>query len=765
MEAKQTRAAPLNRANKTLMIDFHGCSVEEAKRALDYNLQLSRDLGVQELRVVTGRGNHVNARGERGTLFQEFPTYLSESSFNNRVKKCEARDGHYILYLHTTGTQSQPDLTLDKVIDIIFKPRMKYIEQEAESGHPFFMVLFGEFLEKGQCEVNQDIPRAVAYYRKAAEAGSAIGMQHLGRCFFHGVGVKQSDSKALEWVQKAHIAGIPEATVSLASWYYEGFCNIQQNKIEGLRLYHEAIKLGSTDAMRFIATIFREEHKFRESFELYKRAADLGDVLAQYNTGVCYHLGQGVERNDKLAMHYLGLAAHGGDCDAQFCYGIGLLNSRQPPNNVKDFDQMIKLAVQLAAEGLGWIQLAAQNGSAQANAYLARSKNNSESNISLKSSAKAGNIFDQRQLEVNKHGDLALLNIDTIRYEDVLPVFKRTTDSGLKLLDYRSQFIVLDVILLHGKSDEKMRAYEIIKSMAVQKCPYSKRRIIYFLQRGDSLLKIKKSIPQVIQILEECVQLKDPIAMTMLSTYYLRGEGCAKSTQRVTELLDIAIQLGYPPAYYHKAKLLEERKLNCPSDETILEFYRKAIELEEQPKLLGYFRRGPMDAYEIVTAMAKDGLARISLKLKPSQKLKIPTQPSKNKAKAEPPADDPIQPISLSVEETATPKDTPQNPTIISQPSPALRFFQSDDASKQATSSNTDHRDEHLYPLKKPEEETKSNRSSDSQEGSFTGEHTSSQQQLAPPIKNQHSFFSTKNILIAATTAAVIATAIYFGAE
>ncbi len=39
----------------------------------------------------------------------------------------------------------------------------------------------------------------------------------------------------------------------------------------------------------------------KKAIEWYQKAADQGDASAQYNLGVCYANGGGVEKNDRMA--------------------------------------------------------------------------------------------------------------------------------------------------------------------------------------------------------------------------------------------------------------------------------------------------------------------------------------------------------------------------------------------------------------------------------------------------------------------------------
>jgi hypothetical protein len=55
--------------------------------------------------------------------------------------------------------------------------------------------------------VSQDDAQAVAWYRRAAEAGNTVGMNNLGRMYRDGRGVAQDDAKAAAWRGKAAALG------------------------------------------------------------------------------------------------------------------------------------------------------------------------------------------------------------------------------------------------------------------------------------------------------------------------------------------------------------------------------------------------------------------------------------------------------------------------------------------------------------------------------------------------------------------------------
>ncbi len=55
----------------------------------------------------------------------------------------------------------------------------------------------------------------------------------------------------------------------------------------------------------------------QKAFELYEKAANLGNETAQYNLGVLYENGDGIEKNIDKAIYWYVKSAKQGDQDAQ----------------------------------------------------------------------------------------------------------------------------------------------------------------------------------------------------------------------------------------------------------------------------------------------------------------------------------------------------------------------------------------------------------------------------------------------------------------
>jgi TPR repeat protein len=68
----------------------------------------------------------------------------------------------------------------------------------------------------------KDLPQAVAWYRRAAEAGSPQAQLEMGTACFLGRGTPQDLAQAAQWYRQAALAGDLGAMYILASMYEKG---------------------------------------------------------------------------------------------------------------------------------------------------------------------------------------------------------------------------------------------------------------------------------------------------------------------------------------------------------------------------------------------------------------------------------------------------------------------------------------------------------------------------------------------------------------
>ena len=91
--AIENQASSLGSLHQTASIDLHGSSVEKARTTVLAKIKEAPEKKWDKIRFITGRGNHVNALGQRGTIYKKFEEWLQES--NHAIKKVDKFDGYY----------------------------------------------------------------------------------------------------------------------------------------------------------------------------------------------------------------------------------------------------------------------------------------------------------------------------------------------------------------------------------------------------------------------------------------------------------------------------------------------------------------------------------------------------------------------------------------------------------------------------------------------------------------------------------------------
>jgi len=95
----------------------------------------------------------------------------------------------------------------------------------------------------------------------------------------------------------------------------------------------------TTTAVANDATISLAKQTADNEFDGQKRLAENGDVIAQYNLGVCYHNGQGVPQDYMEAVKWFRKAADQGNAFAQFALGFAYAKGQGVP---QDYEGAVK---------------------------------------------------------------------------------------------------------------------------------------------------------------------------------------------------------------------------------------------------------------------------------------------------------------------------------------------------------------------------------------------------------------------------------------
>jgi len=196
--------------------------------------------------------------------------------------------------------------------------------------------------------------QAVELLMAASEAGHTSAIYNMGLCFEHGRGVPKDIGKAIEYYNIAANKGHGKAQFNLGSFYIHGAPSLQKNEPKAIELLVQAAYNGIAKAQVYLGIHFAKNNDHNNSAKyfslasdqqdpvgmyhyavclengwgvekdmvkagmLYKRAAEMGDVSAMFNTAVYYENGLGgFSKSRRLAMDWYDKAANGGDEEAR----------------------------------------------------------------------------------------------------------------------------------------------------------------------------------------------------------------------------------------------------------------------------------------------------------------------------------------------------------------------------------------------------------------------------------------------------------------
>jgi localization factor PodJL len=166
-------------------------------------------------------------------------------------------------------------------------------------------------------ESPQTLPPAL---RAAAESGNPVAAFDLATRFLEGRGVAISATEAARWYQRAADAGLAPAQYRLGSLYEKG-TGVIRDLNRARTLYERAAEAGNGKAMHNLAVIFAQGAQgdrpdYRNAAIWFRNAANHGVTDSQFNLGILYARGLGVDQSLAESYKWFALAANGGDQDA-----------------------------------------------------------------------------------------------------------------------------------------------------------------------------------------------------------------------------------------------------------------------------------------------------------------------------------------------------------------------------------------------------------------------------------------------------------------
>lgn len=295
------------------------------------------------------------------------------------------------LYGLTPIAQAESDYTLgvQAYQDQDFEQARHYWEASAADGNISASFNLALLLSKG-IGGQADIARAVSLFRLVADAGLAVGQHNLALAYYSGKGVTKDDEQARIWWERAALQGHAQAQFNLGAllWNGDGVNKDANAAIEWIKKSSDA---GNAQAQAFLDTIPPQQalagptvsletpdtdpdptintllgraasayqrQEYDSAYAHWKKAADLGNAIAQYQLSRLYREGWGVSQDLPRAYHFTQLSANQNLSHAQYQLALYYIEGKQVRKN--------------ETLALYWMQLAADQGHLKAKGHLER---------------------------------------------------------------------------------------------------------------------------------------------------------------------------------------------------------------------------------------------------------------------------------------------------------------------------------------------------------------------------------------------------------
>ncbi|MBQ8790289.1 MAG: sel1 repeat family protein [Ruminiclostridium sp.] len=140
-----------------------------------------------------------------------------------------------------------------------------YLLEEANSDNVDAMYMLA-VLYFEDCQMNS----AYKWFCKAAEKGQADAIYYIGNFYWHPDGwdlVEPSNEKAIEYYTKAAELGSAKAMSELGKQYLQGTVAVEKDEVKAFELFQKAAKLGESEGYYWLAMCYKYGSGVEKDFE------------------------------------------------------------------------------------------------------------------------------------------------------------------------------------------------------------------------------------------------------------------------------------------------------------------------------------------------------------------------------------------------------------------------------------------------------------------------------------------------------------------
>jgi TPR repeat protein/serine/threonine protein kinase len=232
---------------------------------------------------------------------------------------------------------------------------VRWYRKAADAGSALAMSNLGVMYNSGN-GVQQDQAEAFRWFRKAADAEFPPAMHNLGAAYELGSGIAKNEAEGARWLRKAADAGYAPGMVRLGAMYRDGR-GVERNEREALRLIGKAAEAGSPDGMSELGSLYATGKGVRkdetEAVRWYRKASEAGSATAMINLGSMYQNGSGVAKDEAEAFRWFRKAADAGVPAATHNLGLMYRDGKGVGKNEVEALRLFRMAADAGyAEGM-----------------------------------------------------------------------------------------------------------------------------------------------------------------------------------------------------------------------------------------------------------------------------------------------------------------------------------------------------------------------------------------------------------------------------
>lgn len=189
---------------------------------------------------------------------------------------------------------------------------LEYYNLAAEIKNPYALCSLGEFHLFGSYGCRKKQAKAIQYFREAMEVGSTRALTFMGMCHLFGMGVNENIPKALEYFKRAEHFDCPIALECLAECYERGDTPLGQDTKRAFHYYEKSYSIGNDRSAERLAYYYLNglscAQNPEKGFEILSKLNPKTSTV-QYILGHCYEYGLGTTKDKKQAFYCYNLAA------------------------------------------------------------------------------------------------------------------------------------------------------------------------------------------------------------------------------------------------------------------------------------------------------------------------------------------------------------------------------------------------------------------------------------------------------------------------